>query len=373
MNSSLIFLKKAVSLLLAFLLAAACVGCAGQSSSLSQEEPVSTEESSVSEESLPSDTSKPEILHGDTDELYAALADTAQYLVSVVPAPQVGSTGGEWAVLGLARSGAEVPEGYFEKYYEYLENYVKECKGVLHERKYTEYMRVIVAVTAIGKDARNVAGYDLTKPLGDYEKTLFTGLNGPIWALIALDSGEYPMPENPDASVQATRQMYVDRILECRLSDGGWSLFGGSKAQSSVEDRSDPDITGMALQALAKYQDQPAVAEAIEGALACMSEQQNERGGYSSWGVENSESCVQMIVALCELGISIEDARFVKNGLNMADNLLSYHQAGKGFLHTQDGTGDSMMSTEQGFYGLAALVRAAEGKNSLYRMQDAAV
>ncbi len=79
------------------------------------------------------------------------------------------------------------------------------------------------------------------------------------------------MPENPEAKTQATRQMYIDRILECQLPDGGWSLFGGTEAAGSGDGVSDPDITGMALQALAKYQDQPAVAEATEEALACMS------------------------------------------------------------------------------------------------------
>ena len=121
------------------------------------------------------------------------------------------------------------------------------------------------------------------------------------------------MPKNPEAKVQATRQMYVDRILDCQLPDGGWSLFGGTEA-AKPDEVSDPDITGMALQALAKYQDQPAVAQATEEALTCMSKMQDAEGGFSAWGEKNSESCVQMIVGLCELGISLDDPRFVKNG-----------------------------------------------------------
>lgn len=97
-----------------------------------------------------------------------------------------------------------------------------------------------------------MAGYDLTKALGDYDKTIWQGLNGPIWALIALDSRDYPMPVNPEAKTQATRQMYIDRILECQLPDGGWSLFGGTEAAGSGDGVSDPDITGMALQAPGK-------------------------------------------------------------------------------------------------------------------------
>ena len=95
--------------------------------------------------------------------------------------------------------GAEVPEDYYDRYYAAVERLVEEKDGVLHARKYTEYSRVILAVTALGKDARNVAGYDLTIPLGDYDKTVWQRLNGPIWALIALDSRDYPMPQNTAA------------------------------------------------------------------------------------------------------------------------------------------------------------------------------
>lgn len=305
------------------------------------------------------------------DTLTAAIADTAQYVYETVKSPQVGSIGGEWAVLGLARSGYEVPERYYQDYYATVEDYVEACGGVLHDKKYTEYSRVIVALSAIGKDARDVAGYDLTVPLGDYDKTIWQGLNGPIWALIALDSAGYPMPENPEAETQATRQMYIDRILECQLPDGGWSLFGGTESATAGDGTADPDITGMALQALAKYQDQPAVAAATREALACMSEQQSADGGFSSWGTANAESVVQMIVALCELGISLEDPRFVKDGTTMLDNLMTFYRPGEGFLHTQSGSGSSLMATEQGFYGLVAAQRAAEGRSSLYRMSDA--
>ena len=305
------------------------------------------------------------------DTLAKAVTDTAQYMYKTVQSPQVGSIGGEWAVIGLARSGYAVPDSYYQNYYATVEKYVTACKGVLHEKKYTEYSRLIVALSSIGKDARNVAGYDLTKALGDYDKTIWQGLNGPIWALIALDSRNYPMPKNPEAKTQATRQMYVDRILACQLPDGGWSLFGGTSAASSGDNTSDPDITGMALQALAKYQDQPAVKQACEKALDCMSKRQSADGGFASWGTANSESCVQMIVALCELGISLDDARFVKNGKTMLDNLMTFYLSGKGFLHTQDGSGSNQMASEQGFYGLVAVQRARQEKNSLYRMGDA--
>lgn len=306
----------------------------------------------------------------DDATLDTAVKDMAEYMYKVVPNPQVGSIGGEWAVIGLARSGYEVAEEYYQKYYSTVEKYVKSLNGNLHDKKYTEYSRLIVALTAIGKDPTDVAGYNLLTALGDYDKTIWQGLNGPIWALIALDTGNYPMPQNPNAKTQATRDMYIQRILECQLSDGGWSLFGGTAGASSGDGVSDPDITGMALQALAKYQDREDVKKATDEALECMSKMQDEKGGFSSWGTENLESCVQVVVALAELGIPLDDARFVKNGNTMLDNLMTFYSKGNGFLHTKSGSGSNQMASEQGFYGIVAAQRQTDGKSSLYRMSD---
>ena len=290
---------------------------------------------------------------------------SAAYMVSAVKSPEVGSIGGEWAIIGLARSGYTVPTNYYEDYYARVEKYVKNCSGVLHERKYTEYSRVILALTAIGRDPSKVAGYNLLMPLGDFEKTIWQGLNGPIWALIALDSGNYEIPKNPAAKTQATRQLYIDEILNSQMKDGGWSLTGTGD--------SDVDISAMALQALAKYQDQKAVKSATDKALTYLSKAQDSKGGYASWGTTNVESVAQVVVALCELGVSLDDSRFVKSGHTLTENLLSFRQSNGGFYHVLDGSdGNNQMSSEQGFYALVAIDRAANGQNSLYRMSDVA-
>lgn len=306
-------------------------------------------------------------------KLDEAIAETASYLYETVQNPQIGAIGGEWAVIGLARSGYDVPDSYYQNYYSNVEAYVKNCGGKLHDKKYTEYSRVIVALTAIGKNPADVAEYNLLTAIGDYDNTIWQGLNGPVWALIALDSGGYEMPQNSGAKTQATRELYLNRILECQLPDGGWSLFGGTAAEESGNSVSDPDITGMALQALAKYQDRPEVKKATEEALACMSAMQNENGGYSHGGAENLESSVQMLTALCELGISADDARFVKNGNTLLDAVLSFRNSDGSFQHTSNDSGNSQMSTEQGFYAMVAAQRALEGKSSLYRMSDSPV
>lgn len=310
-------------------------------------------------------TAGAESRNNDLDEV---INDTAVYLYENVKNPQVSSIGGEWTVMGLARSSFDLPNEYYQNYYETVEEYVKECGGVLHSKKYTEYSRVIIALTAIGKDPANVGGYNLLTPLGDYDKTVWQGLNGPIWALLALDCGDYEMPQSSGAAIQATRDMYISRILEAQLPDGGFSLLGYGNA--SVDALSDTDITGMALQALAKYTDREDVGAAVNKALIYISEAQNDDGGFSSWGSENSESSVQIMTALCELGISLDDPRFVKNGNTVLDNVLSFYRKGSGFLHVSDKTGSNLMATEQAFYGIVAAKRLIDGKNSLYRMSD---
>ena len=163
---------------------------------------------------------------------------TAEYLIDTVKSPTVASVGGEWTVIGLARSDASVTELYFDTYYANVSSVVKSKKGVLHERKYTECSRVVIALTAIGKDPENVSGYDLVKPLTDYEKTTQQGINGALWALIALDCGDYG---NADI-----RNKYVDYLLSREKKNGGWSLSASSADAET-------DITAMVLTALSRY------------------------------------------------------------------------------------------------------------------------
>ena len=290
------------------------------------------------------------------------LEKTAGYLQAQNAEPGTGSVGGDWLIFGLARSGVKVPQKYFDAYYENVEAAVREKNGVLSDRKYTEYSRTVLALTAIGKNPADVAGFDLLKPLADFEQVTRQGINGTIFALLALDSGNYEIPENPDAAVQATRQMYVDELLARALPDGGWTLTGGEP---------DVDITAMTLQALAKYRDQADVTAAVERGLAVLSSLQEPDGGYVSWGSSNSESVAQVIVALTELGVPLDDERFTKNGITVEDALLRFAQENGAFVHVRDGSGgDDGMATEQAFYALAAIHRAETGETTLYDMTD---
>jgi len=295
-------------------------------------------------------------------EITDVITGVGNHILKTVHSPSVGSIGGEWAVIGLARSGFKVADKYYERYYNAVEEYVKDCNGVLHNKKHTEYSRVILALTSIGKNPGDVAGYNLLLPLADFEKTIRQGINGPVWALIALDCGSYEIPDISDRKKQATRQMYLQYILEEQNTDGGWSL-------SKNMETSDVDITAMTLQALSNYLHIGKVNEAVEKALNMLEKAQNENGGFQSMGAGNCESSAQVMTALCSLGISYDSPCFVKNGKTVLDDIMSYYSE-NAFKHQHNAT-VNQMATEQAFYSLVALWRFKNNMPTLYKMHDA--
>ena len=282
---------------------------------------------------------------------------TGDYL-EALSTPSPGSVGGEWMVIGLLRSDRKVKD--MDAYYDAAVKYVQENideNGRLHNAKSTENSRLILALTAMGEDVTDVGGYDLLAGLNSMDYVRKQGINGPIWALMALDSGNYPAPAG-DVSREALLQV----ILEAQLADGGWALSGST---------SDPDMTGMALQALATYYNTNAeVKKAVDAALTALSNMQNEDGTFASIDGKNSESIAQVITALSALGIDADtDPRFVKNGVSALDALCAFFVEGGGFKHIPSGELDGM-ATEQSYYALAAYFRMLEGKTALFNMTD---
>lgn len=291
------------------------------------------------------------------------LADTAAYLSASVLNPGVSSIGGEWAVIGLARNGS-LPADWAASYYTNLMRTLRDAGGTLHRVKYSEYSRVVLALSSLGFDPTDVAGYDVLSPLGDFDQVCWQGVNGPIWALIALDSRGYDVPAAPEGKRQTTRGALIDAILESEIAGGGWALSG------SVPDA---DLTAMALTSLAPYRASRAdVASAIERGLSVLSSLQGEDGGFGDAGSATSESCAQVVVALSALGIDpASDARFAKEGGSVLDALCAFAAPGGGFKHVADGEVNGM-ATEQGFYALVAYERLLSGKTSLFDMSDVA-
>ena len=293
-------------------------------------------------------------LMANLDTIYKTTGD----FMATLGTPTVNSTGGEWMVIGLARSGRTVPAGYYDNVVEYVKAKA-DANERLHPAKVTDNARVILALTAIGKDVTNVGGHNLLKGLDNMDYVQTQGINGPIWTLIALDSHNYPTMGD------VTREKLIGVILDAQLADGGWDLSA---------DKADPDMTAMAIQALAPYyKTNETVKAAVDKALEALSALQRNDGGFGSWGTVNSESCAQVIVALTALGIDpTADSRFVKNGLTVLDALAGFYVTGGGFRHTANGDLDGM-ATEQGYYALAAYYRFANAQTRLYDMTGVTV
>ena len=290
----------------------------------------------------------------DVENVYET---TGNYLKRLgTPAP--GSVGGEWMAIGLIRSGREIkdPGAYYDAVVKYVQENI-DANRRLHHAKSTENSRIILALTALGKDVTNVGGYNLLTGLSDMAYVQKQGINGPIWALIALDSGNYPV-----AVGDVTREALIQLILDAQLADGGWALAGNV---------SDADITSMALQALARYYKTNAdVTKSVDEAIATLSMMQAADGSFGTTDGTSSESIAQVITTLSALGIDADtDPRFIKNGISALDALCTFYVEGGGFKHIASGKLDGM-ATEQGYYALAVYFRMLEGKTALFDMTD---
>lgn len=284
-------------------------------------------------------------------DIAAVTADVAQYLAENTPNPTIGAVGGDWTILGLMRYDRIQYADLAAQYQKNARQYILERGGVLHEKKYTEYARAALALTAAGADAQNVEGYNLLLPLTEEEKTMQQGFNGAVWALLALNARENPkMPE-----AAAACRNYAEKILSMQHTDGGWGLG----------EESDIDMTAMALSALAGFRTENTAADAINRALAYLSDRQNADGSFGSF----AESTAQVVTAMAALGIAADDPRFVKGEKTATDGLCNFYLGGGCFAHQRSGAADRM-ATEQCFYALVAWQRFLKSESALFDMRD---
>ena len=320
---------------------------------------------------IPLDPTDPVVPGAEVPGFDEAYAGAKAYIQSAVSAPVVSYLFGEWAVLGQARAKVPLSEAYIAAYYEKVVAYVKAnigSDGVLvdpesHNPTVTDNERIILALTAIGKDPANVGGENLLKALQNKDimkvtDTSNTDINGLVMGLLALNSRNY----TSDTS------WLVQAVLEQQNKDGSW------RASADTKPVGDVDMTAMALQALAPYHKDggnETVNTAVEKALNWLS------GKYRS-GYDSSESCAQVVIALSALNLDANtDARFTKTvegkTLSVLGNLLQYRVAENGgFKHQFADKAVNEMATEQALCAMAAYARFTEKANALYDMTDAA-
>lgn len=313
-----------------------------------------------------------EVLSPDIDTV---LSKVRSYILSKDTKPDYSSI---WNVIGLKRSGLYVPESYINLFYSNVIAYCESKDWQITRAKYSDYSKLILALTAIGVDARDVMGHNLLAYLSDYENVSRQGNNGTIWALIALNSNPaYEIPEDPSAVQQNSEELLVKKVVGMQCQDGGWTMMGTT---------GDSDMTGMAMQALASYYNKDGyedVTAAIDKGLAWIEKNQLSSGGFGTMNTETSESVAQIITALCGVGIDCgEDVRFIKNGKWPMTGLFQYYMPEGGFMHVAADAGNNGggaggiidgMATEQGLYATVAYRRFLDGETFLYDMSDVAI
>ena len=268
-------------------------------------------------------------------------------------------TSGEWDIIGMLRAGMEISQEDREAYLADLVAEAADEYGDFWEYgKPTDYERTSLTLFAMGEDPTKVdRGDGTTIDLIDYilnTELITDGVNEAEWALIALDSVGVEIPEGS----MWTRETLVAEVLSYQNEDGGFPLTKGAE--------SDVDLTAMALQSLARYQDQEDVKAATEKALAYLIANLDDQCDYGS-----VESNAQTVVALLMLGIdpSDPDSGFTKGEADLFTAIDQYKAEGGGFKHIKDGSANHM-ATQQTLLAVASWQRYAAGENDIYNMAD---
>ncbi|MDR0819797.1 MAG: DUF4430 domain-containing protein, partial [Oscillospiraceae bacterium] len=284
-------------------------------------------------------TVKPKTIVAESD-WEKAKDDALSYILSHTTEPIVGSVGGEWAILARARANKN-DTAWNNKYLTALDTELAKPTNAptpvgTSIKSVTDWARVTLAVSALGLDASNYKGRNLTAAFKSFSSNNTGSLNNQVFALIALNSKGYP----------GDTSQYVNYIIGKLINNQGWNVAGGASP--------DVDGTAMAIQTLAKYYSQANVKTAVDKALTWLKNQP----------VSDVEGNAQIIVALSALKLDAADY----GGKNYIAALLTYFDNSSGGFKRENSV--NQMATEQAAYALVAYDRYKNNKNTLYDMSD---
>lgn len=270
------------------------------------------------------------------DDIDKVTAETAEVILAETPVILSGSIGGEFALKGLVESGTEIDSELIEDYYTNLSQTVKAKKGILSERRYTEYARASIGLLAIGKDPQNVEGYDLIEQLDNYKGVNNQGINAESYAVLVARMAGVKL---------ANEDKYVDNII----SD--------IKRVHKEKPEKYSDYVAIELLGLSLVDGRDKeISEAVQLAEEYLSECQRDDGSMG-----NSDSTSIAIIGLIQTGTDIfKDERFIKNGNTLADGLMKYELKDGGFGY-MDAEEYNQMSTESALLALDAIKKSTDG------------
>ncbi len=273
---------------------------------------------------------------------------TLQTVANSITEPAFGVD--DWSVFALLVADYDA-QNIYDAYYNSLVEGMK-AEMTASEKVYTNFSKAVMLLSAMGKSAEDVGGYDILQELYNVDNVSIQGASGMSYALIALDMY---------GSQSEVKQEYVQKLLATQNADGGFTYAEGAESNA--------DITAIVLKALAPYKDNAEVKTAIDNALNALVNIQDENGDFynvkeGDWSVANSCSTSEVIIALCTLGIDPDtDKRFVAENGSAIDALLRYYNADSHTFNYMVG------DTEQSAYALVSAVQAIEAYNRLCNNQ----
>lgn len=294
------------------------------------------------------------------------LKGALDYLESIMDgAFRAGDSSSDWCVYLFGTAGRDFD---YESYLKDMESFVTACYKTdekISKFKATEWQRICLAIKAAGGDPEHFAADAEGKPInlvadGTYNWTQTDALssqgsNALCYALIVLEDGNYEVPEGS----KYTREGIVDELLKHQDESGAFALGIGEQGSA--------DITAFALQALAPFRkSNKKVEQAVEKALLCLSDLQQDSGLFLDESGYTSETVSQVILALCKLGIDpSEDERFTKAGGTVLDALMQFKMDDGSFAHElPEDTGmkqDNLIASIQAAQALEALIAYEKG------------
>lgn len=192
----------------------------------------------------------------------------------------------------------------------------------------------IIALVKLGENPRNYEKTDLLLPLFSHENIYADGLAGAYYAL-----GAYQAVGGDDLPTTARNSppTLVDYIVSSQQRSGGFAFMPGYE----------PDVraTANAISALAPYSGLPHVATTIDKALVWLSAQQQNNAAMPADGKANCDATARALMAIRQLGVAVDDPRFVKSGATLEDALGLFSNPDGGYSPITD-TGSDVSVTE---------------------------
>lgn len=231
----------------------------------------------------------------------------------------------------------------------------------------TEHIRYIFSLLAMGENPSDAweTNRNLYAELAaqQSENGAIGAVNKHAWSILALDTGE-KLGHDVGRWNKETKKRALEYLLSQEKPDGGFA-YGGNAA--------DPDVTGMVLLALSNYQDDSAVAAAIERAKAVLKKIQLDQGGWASSGSENSNSIATVISGLVAIGEDPLSKDWMKNDYTPLDALHRFQLENGSFPYLLgENPSTNLMATEQSLIALSDIQtgksvwqRVAEKKSSV--------